>query len=156
MQKITHLPTNLRKGIKIERVIDDDYKVITKAKYFFDWKKEKESWVYKLILNESEEILGLMSLTNFENEDRIQINLLAVSKANRGKNRIYDGIATNLIVFACREAVKLYAENACVSLIPKTELKFHYIQKYGMIDAGRQVFLEGIVLYKLLEKNENE
>jgi hypothetical protein len=156
MQKISHLQISLKKGIQIELVTDEDYKIIAKAKYFFDWKKEKGKWVYKLRLNDSEEILGLMSLENFEIEDRLQINLLAVSKENRGLKKIYDGIAENLMVFACREAVKLYAENACVSLIPKTELKIHYIQKYGMIDAGRQVFLEGITLYKLLDKNENE
>jgi hypothetical protein len=156
MQKITHLQTSLQKDIQIEVVTDDDYKIITKAKYFFDWKKEKENWVYKLIVKDSEEILGLMSVENFEDEDRLQINLLAVSKENRGEKKVYEGIAENLIVFACREAVKLYAENACVSLVPKTELKIHYIQKYGMIDAGRQVFLEGIALYKLLEKNQNE
>jgi hypothetical protein len=156
MQKITHLQTSLQKDIQIELVTDDDYKIITKAKYFFDWKKEKENWVYKLIVKDSEEILGLMSVENFEDEDRLQINLLAVSKENRGEKKVYEGIAENLIVFACREAVKLYAENACVSLVPKTELKIHYIQKYGMIDAGRQVFLEGIALYKLLEKNQNE
>ena len=57
-------------------------------------------------------------------------------------------------MFACREAIKFYAENACVSLFPKTELKQHYIKKYGMTAAGKQVFLEGVALYKLLEKYE--
>lgn len=154
MQKITHSQTLLKKDILIELVTAADYKIITKTKYFFDWKTEKGNWVYKLRLNDSEEILGLISLENFESEDRIQINLLAVSKENRGAKKIYDGITENLIIFACREAVRLYAENACVSLIPKTELKIHYIKKYGMIDAGKQVFLEGIALYKLLKRNE--
>jgi hypothetical protein len=155
MQKITHLQTFLRKDILIEPVTAEDFKIITKAKYFFDWNAEKRNGVYKLRLNDSEEILGLISLENYESEDRLQINLLAVSKENRGAEKIYDGIAENLIVFACRLAVKLYAENACVSLIPKTELKIHYIHKYGMIDAGKQIFLEGMALYKLIERNEN-
>lgn len=40
----------------------------------------------------------------------------------------------------------------CVSLLPKTELKDHYIKKYGMQDAGRQVFLELNLLQQMLEK----
>jgi hypothetical protein len=86
----------------------------------------------------------------------MEIILLAASKENRGKVKKYDGIAENLIAFACREAVKLFAENACVSLYPKTELKKHYIEKYGMLNAGKQLYLEGLSLYRLLRKTEYE
>lgn len=154
MQKITQLSSHLHKIVIVESVTNQDYKVITPTKYLFDWNTEKNKLVYKLRLDNSDEILGLMSLEKIDSEHRIQINLLAVSKENRGKLKKYDGIAENLIVFACREALKFYAENACVSLIPKTELKQHYIKKYGMLDGGRQVFLEGVALFKILEKNQ--
>lgn len=154
MQKITQLSSHLHKTVIVESVINQDWKAITQTKYFFDWNTEKNKLVYKLRLSNSDEILGLMSLERFDSDYRIQINLLAVSKENRGKLKKYDGIAENLIAYACREAIKLYAENACVSLIPKTELKQHYIKKYAMLNAGRQVFLEGVALFKLLEKNE--
>ena len=85
MQKITHLETSSLKKIVIELVSDKDYKVITKAKYFFDWKLERGNIVYKLRLNDSDEILGLMSLQHFKSEERFEIKLLAVSKENRGK-----------------------------------------------------------------------
>ncbi|MBA0882407.1 N-acetyltransferase [Flavobacterium undicola] len=154
MQKITHLETSAKKDIVIELVSEEDFKSITKAKYFFDWKKEKENLIYKLRIDGADEILGLMAIKHFEQEERCEIKLLSVSKENRGQNKKYKDIAENLIAFACREAVKNYAENACVSLFPKTELKSHYIEKYGMLDAGKQVFLEGISLFRLLKKNE--
>ncbi|MFV7234569.1 N-acetyltransferase [Flavobacterium sp. ZB4R12] len=154
MQKITHLESSVQKNVVIELVAEEDFKVITKAKYFFNWKQEKENIVFKLRIEDADEILGLMSLKHFQHEERFEIKLLAVSKENRGKDKKYDGITENLIAFACREAVKLHAESACVSLFPKTKLKMHYVEKYGMQDAGRQVFLGGISLYRLLEKNE--
>lgn len=154
MLKITHLETSTKKNVIIELITEEDFKSITKAKYFFNWKKEKENIIYKLRIDGTDEILGLMALKHFEQEERCEIKLLSVSKENRGHNKKHEGITENLIAFACREAVKKYVENACVSLFPKTELKNHYIAKYGMLDAGRQVYLEGISLFKLLKKNE--
>lgn len=154
MPRITLIENSVKINVVIELVTAEDYKKITKAKYFFNWNLEKENLVYKLRISFSDEILGLISLIHFEQEERFEIKLLTVYKENRGKNKKYDGIAENLIAFACREAVKKHAENACVSLLPKTELRSHYINKYGMLEAGLQIFLEGVSLFKLLEKNE--
>jgi len=46
-----------------------------------------------------------------------------------------------LIGYACRLAVTQFGENACVTLIPKTKLREHYINKYGMAAAGNSLFL---------------
>jgi hypothetical protein len=107
-----------------------------------------------LTLAGSNDILGLMSLIHYEEEKRFAINLLAVSKENRGKQKTYEHIAGNLIAYACREALRLYALDGCVSLVPKTELKNHYIKKYGMLDASWQLFLEGRSLLNLLNMYE--
>lgn len=137
--------------IVIEKVQDIDFKKIKRAKFDFNWGLEKANEVFKLRIKGEEEMLGLMSIIHFEQEKRIEIHLLAVSKTNIGHNKIYEKIAGNLIAYACRESVKLYAENACVSLIPKTDLKQHYINEYGMIDDGGQhLYLEGMTLYQLL------
>lgn len=152
MQKITQVKDNSEFEIIIELLTKDDYKKITKSNYYFNWKTEKENDVYKLRIIDSEEILGLMSLINFPQEQRLQISLLTVSKQNRGKNKKYDQIAGNLIAYACREAIKLYGQDGCVSLHPKTELKKHYMKKYGMADGGLQIFLEGLDLFILLKK----
>lgn len=152
MQTITHIKEASEIDVVIERVREEDFKKMTKARFFFNWKTEKDNEVYKLTLAGTDEILGLMSLVNYPDEQRYQINLLSVSKENRGKNKMYDGIAGNLIAYACRESIKAYGADACVSLHPKTELKAHYIAQYGMMDAGMQVFVEGINLFRLLEK----
>jgi hypothetical protein len=63
---------------------------------------------------------------------------------------VYDGIAGCLIAFVGREALRKYADFACISLVPKTELKPYYMGKYGMLDGGWQVYLEGESLINLV------
>jgi len=148
--QIRHQISGKLRSVLVELMSTEDYKMITKARYFFNWKTEKQYPVYKLNITGDKEILGLMSVEHFRNEKRLEIKLLAVSKENRGKHKKYEGIAGNLIAYACREAIRLYAENACVSLIPKDVIRNHYMKKYGMIEAGRHVFLEGQPLFRLL------
>lgn len=149
--EVIDLKNNTKKKVIIELVDDRDYRKITKSRYWFDWKTEKDYLVYKLRLEGSNDILGLMSLIHYEEEKRFAINLLAVSKENRGKQKSYDHIAGNLIAYACREMLRLYALDGCISLVPKTELKTHYMKKYGMLEAGWQLFLEGRPLLNLLK-----
>jgi hypothetical protein len=80
--------------------------------------------------------LGAVGLVDWPEEKRIEIKLLAVSAGNIGKQRSYDGIAGCLIAYACRLAVAKYESEACVSLVPKTELVRHYMEKYYMAHAG--------------------
>ena len=138
----------------VESVVTVDYNQITKANFFFNWKTEKKNEVYKLRLATSDSILGLMSFEKHKVEHRIELKLLAVSKENRGKNKKYERIAGCLIAFVCKVAVTDYGEYACVSLIPKTLLKKHYIKSYGMKEAGRSVYLEDKCLLELLLKYE--
>lgn len=155
--QITHAATGIKHTIVIESVTNKDYKSIIKARYFFNWKTEKENKVYKLCLKNSEEILGLISLLHVEDEQRFEINLLAVSKENRGKDKLYEGIGGNLIAYACRVVLKLYGAEGAVSLIPKTRLREHYIKKYGMLDAGWHLLLQGKNLIQVIQNyNTNE
>ncbi len=108
--------------------------------------------VFKIAIIGSDEILGLISLIAIADR-RIQINLLAVSKENRGNKKMFEGIAGNLIAWSCREAVKRFGEDACVSLIPKTRLRKHYMTQYGMMEAGRSLFLSDEPLLKILEQH---
>lgn len=142
----------MAKKAVVEPLRGNGYDTITKARYFFNWKTESDNRIYRLRLLKGKEALGLMSLRFIEEEQRVEIVLLAVSKENRGKNKQYEGIAGNLIAWAAREAIRLFAENGCVSLLPKTKLKAHYMQKYGMMDAGRHVFLEGASLLSIIKK----
>ena len=152
---LIEIKTRRKKKIKIATVEEEDYKMLSKKRFYFSWKPFrllKEVIVYKLYISEDDDILGVMALVDVPEESRIEIHLLACSKENVGKHKVYEGIAGHLIAFACRKAVKQYGRNACVSLVPKTRLKRHYIRKYGMIDAGWQLFLEGKVLNDIILK----
>lgn len=148
---VTELATNQKHSVKVEPVTENDYKQLTKKHYYFNWKTEKGNEVYKLVLDET--ILGLMSCVQCDDK-RIEIRLLAVSKENRGKNKKFDGITGTLIAYACREAIKQFGIEGCVSLVPKTALKQYYLNSYGMSDAGWQVFLDGEKLLETIQKYE--
>lgn len=144
---ITQKETKIEKEVHITLLENIDVKKITKTRYFFDWKQaSKNCLVYKLSLAESEDILGLIGLIEIPSENRIEIALICVSKENKGRSKKYDGIAGCLIAFACRMALENFGFDACVSLIPKTELKSHYINKYKMKDGGWQIYLDGKLL----------
>lgn len=152
---LTEKTTNTDKPVRVGVVVDEDYKLLTKKRYFFAWKSFKfrtDTRVFKLQTYDNDDILGVMALIDFPLEKRIEINLLASSVENVGDTKIYEGIAGNLIAYACRVAVRQYGSDACVSLKPKTKLKQHYIRKYGMLDAGLQLFLEGKVLNDIIFK----
>lgn len=149
---VVELESNQKHYVKVKLLDEDDYKEITKSRFYFNWKTEKANDVYKLFLGD--EILGLMSCINYDDEKRIEIKLLAVAKENRGRRKRYDHIAGTLIAFACRQAMKHYGILGCVSLVPKTSLKKHYAGYYGMIDAGWQMLLMGQPMLDILKKYE--
>jgi hypothetical protein len=143
--------TGEKAQVQIERVTINELKSFRKNKFWFDWKTEVSNEVYKLITADSN-VQGLISLIPVEGEQRIQINLLCVAKENRGSQGKYRNVAGVLIAYTCRLALKNYGIRGCVSLVPKTTLKEHYIKRYGMLDAGKQVFLEGASLIRIINR----
>jgi len=136
----------------VQRVEPSDFKAITKKQFFFRWDQLKgKADLYKLTFEDSPVILGLMALIDVPAEYRIEIKLLTVSKENRGRLKQYEGIAGCLIAYAAREAMGKYEGLACVSLKPKTEIRQHYINKYGMKPGGEQVYLDGQELENLID-----
>ncbi len=131
---MTIIETSTGKNYQVEIVTveDIDYKTLGKDQYYFNWRIEKNYEVYKLRIVGSNEILGLVSLERILNEWRVHIRLLTVSVENSGKRKKYDRIAGNLIAHAAKIAVSEYAELACVSLRPKSQIAQHYIDKYNM------------------------
>ncbi|KIC92293.1 hypothetical protein [Flavihumibacter sp. ZG627] len=151
--EITDVRSGMQKAIIIKEVTEDDFKIITKKRFSFTWKTfKKTTIIYTLQIDGEEDILGLMGLIDLPEEKRIEIKLLACSLENIGKEKRYDGIAGCLIAFACRQAVSKYQDHACISLIPKTILTKHYMKKYYMQSAGRQLYLEGNSLLKILRE----
>ena len=141
-------------SVTVSNVSTVDLKKLTKTKYSFNWKTiSKTCLLYKLTIEDQDEILGVMALVNHPSDNRVEIKLIACSKENIGVNKRFEGIVECLIAYACGEALKNYGDFACVSLVPKTILKKHYMKKYNMLDAGTQVFLEGPSLFNLARKN---
>lgn len=121
-----------------------DFKLLTKKRYSFSWSDFRNTnSVYKLQIDGETDILGVISLIDIPEEKRVEIHLLALAKENIGRCKIYDGVAGCLIAFAANRALEEYGLDACISLVPKTQLVAHYVKKYGMMNAGKQLFLSG-------------
>lgn len=142
--------------VEIKPIADGDYKVLSKSRFFFDWKAEQEFEVYKMQIIETNKIIGLISLEKIPEEWRVHIRLLTVSKENRGKEKKYDKIAGNLIAFAAKIAIKEYVEFACVSLRPKTQIAKHYIDKYNMRLTGVTLSIEVPEILDLINYYDHE
>lgn len=143
-------------NVEILPVEDIDFKSIDKKRYFFDWKTEKAYEIYKLKIINSNDILGIISLERIPQEWRIHIRLLTVSLENKGTNKKFDNIAANLIAHAAKIAVAEYAELACVSLKPKSNIAQHYIDKYNMNITGMTLSLEVPEILNLINTYDNE
>jgi hypothetical protein len=103
-----------------------------------DPKKE----VYKLIIvNIPNIIQGLLSLTI--ETDHIYMNLLESAPLNIGQTKEYQGVAGNLVAFACKRSFECGFDGN-VAFTAKTKLIQHYIQTLGarIIAGQRMAILE--------------
>lgn len=137
---------------RITVATEDDFELLTENRYFFDWKAEQEYEIYKLTIQDRNDILGLVSFQRMPEEYRIHIRLLTVSRENRGREKNYQNIAANLLTYVAKEAVKDFAELACVSLKPKSEIVQHYISKYGMNVTGTTLSIEIKEILELIQR----
>lgn len=81
--------------------IKDSKQITKKNKWNFNWKSELKNdqiEVYKLtIVNNLDIIQGLISIRR--ESDHIYMNLLENAPFNIGKNKLYEGVAGNLVAF---------------------------------------------------------
>jgi hypothetical protein len=115
------------------RFTKDDLKQVTKKnKWLFDWKVEfdnNKKEVYKLsIVNNSNVIQGLISLSI--EADHIFMNLLESAPFNMGKNKVYEGVAGNLVAYACKKSFQL-GFDGCIAFMAKSKLIEHYEKTLG-------------------------
>ena len=112
-----------------------DLKYVSKKNgWNFDWKSEFSNLTietYKLfIVNNPNIIQGLLSLTI--ESDHVFINLLESAPFNVGKNKLYEGIAGNLIAYACKISFQK-GHDGFVAFTAKSQLINHYKQTLGAI-----------------------
>lgn len=142
--------------IEINSVKDAELRSLKQERYFFDWSLERNHEVYKLCVIGSSDILGLISLEHIPTEWRVHIRLLTVSIENRGKEKVYDRIAGNLIAHAAKIAVFDYGELACVSLRPKSQIAQHYIVTYNMMSTGLTLSIEVPEILNLINQYDHD
>ena len=117
-----------------------DLKQVTKKNgWSFNWKTEFDNnakEVYKLtIINNQNIIQGLLSLTI--ETDHIFMNLVESAPFNIGRNKIYEGVAGNLVAYACKVSFQK-GFDGFVAFDAKTKLIQHYEKTLGAYRFGGQ------------------
>ncbi len=141
IDKLTNSIENSISGESFPTIISlvnaDNKRNIKKSEWVFDWHKEfKNSGneIYMLTTSSNPSIIqGLICLT--DKKDHIFMHLIESAKFNKGRKKLYRGVAGNLIAFACKMAFdKKY--DGVVSFIAKTQLIDHYKQTLGATQFG--------------------
>lgn len=148
IDKLTNSIENVLTGevfdTEIIRLTNVDTKQIKKTEWTFNWQtelKDKSKEVFKLTtVNNPTIIHGLISFTN--KGDHIFMDLIESAKFNKGKKKLYSGVAGNLVAFACKMSFKLNYDGV-VSFIAKTQLINHYEQTLGAkLFGGNRMFID--------------
>ena len=110
-----------------ERVIKNSKIILKKNEWNFNLLleiKNEQKEVYKLITQFNPSIIhGLISIS--DEGDHIFMHLIEAAQFNRGKKKLYKGVAGNLIAFACKKSFeKKYA--GVVAFEAKSKLIEHY------------------------------
>jgi hypothetical protein len=163
IDRLTNSIENNFSGDRFETVIlpidKDDLKEITKANgWQFNWKSEYKQLgksVFKLTINGNPSIIqGLVSFS--DEQDHLFMSLIENAPFNKGKNKIYVGVAGNLVAFLCKESWDRNYEGF-VSFISKSKLIEHYENTLGAIHVGNQKMIvfpkEALQLIKKYLKN---
>lgn len=156
LMHIVEVSTGKKCPIEILPLENSDYKLLSKTRYFFDWKEESGQEIYKLVLTGDNDIQGLASVERIPSEWRIHIRLLTVSKENRGQGKKFDRITGNLMAHVDKIAVNDYRELACVSLRPKSSIAQHYIDEYNMNVTGMTLSLEVPEIINLINQFDHD
>ncbi len=140
---------------EISILTKSDLKNITKRKgWNFDWRSEllnEKKEQYKLtIVNNPTIIQGLLSIT-IEN-DYVFIDLLESAPFNIGKNKLYEGVAGNLVAYACKVSFQK-GFDGFIAFTAKTKLVEHYEKTLGAFHFKNQrMIIDSKAAKRLVEK----
>ncbi|TAD82253.1 MAG: hypothetical protein EAY75_16690 [Bacteroidetes bacterium] len=148
IDKLTNSIENAISGEVFDTVINKlnalDGKRIKKSEWTFNWHNEiknEANEVYKLTTENNPSIIhGLISLT--DKGDHMYMNLIENAKFNKGKHKLYRGVAGNLIAFGCKISFEKKYDGV-VSFVAKTQLIEHYEQTLGAkLFGGNRMFID--------------
>ena len=122
--------------------------------WVFNWKTEFSNpsrSVYKLTTKNNLSIIqGLISIEL--RQDHVFMHLLENAPFNKGKAKMYAGVAGNLVAFACKYSFQMGHEGN-IAFVSKTKLIAHYEKELGAFHAGGHVMIiEKSAAIKLIEK----
>lgn len=133
----------------------EDLKQVKKKNgWLFNWKVEQQMpdrEVYKLtIVNSPGVVQGITSLTL--KPDHLFLNLIENAPFNKGQGKVYEGVAGNLVAFACKLSFQRGSEGF-VSFHSKTNLVDHYIKTLNAKHyGGLLMVIDTIAALKLVDK----
>jgi hypothetical protein len=139
----------------VMRLTKSDLNQVVKSnKWQFNWKSELDDnskEVYKLtIVNNPNIIQGLMSLTI--QSDHVYMNLLESAPFNLGRNKLYEGVAGNLVAHACKVSFQ-HGFEGYVSFTAKTKLIEHYQKTlYAQLHRGQLMIINTFAANILIDK----
>ena len=117
--------------------IKDSKQSTKKNGWSFNWKSELDNdinEVYKLTITGNPDIIqGLLSIR--KETDHILMNLLESAPFNIGKDKLYEGVAGNLVAYACKLSFQ-YGFEGFVAFTSKTKLISHYEETLGAFHIG--------------------
>jgi hypothetical protein len=146
---------------EITRLFPKDSKQIKKDDWQFDWHKELKitsNEVYKITTVHNPLIIhGLICFT--DKGDHIFMHLIENAKFNKGKNKLYGGVAGNLVAFGCKVAFEK-GYDGVISFIAKSQLVDHYHTTLGakLFGGSNRMFIdthEALILVKQYFKDFN-
>ncbi|RYD76312.1 MAG: hypothetical protein EOP53_14920 [Sphingobacteriales bacterium] len=159
IDKLTNSIENVVTGdsfrTEISILTKSDLKLVTnKNGWLFDWKTEFKNpakELYKLtIVGNPTIIQGLICLE--VKTDHVYMHLVENAPFNKGKNKMYAGVAGNLVAFACKLSFQRGHEGN-VSFVSKSQLIEHYMETLGAIHfGGRIMIIETQEALKLINK----
>ncbi|TRX32732.1 hypothetical protein FNW52_16375 [Flavobacterium sp. ZT3R18] len=140
---------------EISLLTKNDLKNISKKnEWNFNWKSEFDDIkkeVYKLTIEHNPTIIqGLLSLTI--ESDHVFMDLLESSPFNIGKTKLYEGVAGNLVAYACKLSFQK-GYDGFVAFTAKTQLIEHYEKTLGAFHFKNQrMIIETTASKFLVEK----
>ena len=137
---------------EVLRLTKADLKQITKKNgWNFNWKTELDDnskEVYKLTIVDNPNIVqGLISFTI--NADHVYMDLLENVPFNLGRDKLYEGVAGNLVAYACKISFQ-QGFSGYVSFTAKTRLIEHYQRTLNAMTFGGQLMIINTVAANIL------
>ena len=124
--------------VNIKRVEAQDFKTLKKsARFDFDWSLYKKDEVYKLSITDAKEILGLMRVIDHPEPgyDYLEIDVIEISKENRGKETGLGRIGGCLLAYAAILSDE-YGHDGFLGLVAKNQKAELFHSKYGFFYIG--------------------